>query len=81
VLRGHGGNVLGAGFSPDRARIVTASEDHTARVWDEASGSEIALLGGHTSTVWSAAFSPAGSRIVTASQDTTARILGCSDGQ
>src|SRR5947209_10161158 len=33
-FRGHGGAVFSAAFSPDGARIVTASQDGTARVWD-----------------------------------------------
>jgi WD40 repeat protein len=48
-------------FSPDGSRVVTASFDHTARIWDAATG-------------FSAAFSRDGSRIVTASEDKTARI-------
>ncbi|MCY2991069.1 MAG: WD40 repeat domain-containing protein [Planctomycetota bacterium] len=34
ALLRHEGSVLSAGFSPDGARVVTASEDQTARVWD-----------------------------------------------
>jgi hypothetical protein len=34
VLRGHGGGVTSAAFSPDGLTIVTASWDKTARVWD-----------------------------------------------
>ena len=47
-----------AAFSPDGSRIVTTSEDKTARVWDAATGSEIAILRGHAGPVRSAAFSP-----------------------
>ena len=69
--------VVSAAFSPDGARVVTASDDGTARIWDAASGKELAPLGGHTSEVASAAFSPDGARVVTASQDGTARIYAC----
>src|SRR5262249_1018099 len=34
VLKGHVGRVLNASFSPDGKRIVTASGDGTARLWD-----------------------------------------------
>jgi WD40 repeat protein len=34
ALLGHKGFVLSAAFSPDGTRIVTASEDSTARIWD-----------------------------------------------
>jgi hypothetical protein len=33
VLEGHHGWVMSAAFSPDGKRIVTASDDKTARVW------------------------------------------------
>jgi WD40 repeat protein len=56
-------------------RIVTASADETARIWDAvASAKEIAILRGHEYGVTSATFSRDGSRIVTASADKTARI-------
>ena len=64
-----------AAFSPDGKRIVTASEDKTARLWDAATGKPIGEpLKGHEDSVKSAAFSPDGTRIVTASADKTARL-------
>jgi WD40 repeat protein/energy-coupling factor transporter ATP-binding protein EcfA2 len=73
ALVGHDDAVWSAAFSPDGSRIVTASEDKTARIWDAATGKEIKVLRGHDGYVFSAGFSPDGSRIVTASQDQTAR--------
>jgi WD40 repeat protein len=65
--------VVTAAFSPDGKRIVTASSDKTARLWD-ADGKPIGELQGHTDAVYSAAFSPDGKRIVNASEDNTARL-------
>ena len=38
ILRGHEGDVQSAAFSPDGTRIVTASVDETARIWDADDG-------------------------------------------
>ena len=45
MLRGHSFSVESAAFSPDGSRIVTASSDNTARIWDAATGKELAILG------------------------------------
>ena len=76
---GHEGPVTSAAFSPDGSRIVTASWDNTGRIWDAASGKQIAVLS-DASRVASAAFSPDGSRIVTASLINTARIWDAASG-
>ena len=65
--------VVHAVFSTDGSRIVTASLDKTARLWD-ATGTLISTLRGHTAGVMHAAFNPNGSRIITASSDKTARL-------
>jgi WD40 repeat protein len=44
ILRGHKGIVNSAAFSTDRTRVVTASHDKTARIWDAATGNEIIVL-------------------------------------
>ncbi|WP_437579926.1 nSTAND1 domain-containing NTPase [Sorangium sp. So ce887] len=70
----HPDGVRHADYSPDGSRIVTASDDGTARVWNADGTGEPLILRGHQNGVRSAAFSPDGKRIVTASHDGTARV-------
>ena len=72
--------VNSAAFSPDGSRVLTASYDHTARLWDAKTGAPLAILLGHMDAVTSAVFSPDGSRIVTASNDDTARLWDAKTG-
>lgn len=80
LLIGHNDTVWTATFSPDATRIVTASNDKTARIWDANSGIQLANLTGHTELLFSAAFSPDGKRVVTSSYDKTARIWDATSG-
>ncbi|WP_433934897.1 protein kinase [Sorangium cellulosum] len=70
----HPDSVLDASYSPDGKRIVTASVDNTARVWNADGTGEPLVLRGHEERVFSAAFSPDGKRILTTSFDNTARV-------
>jgi serine/threonine protein kinase len=74
TLRGHLDPVRSVAFSPDGLRVVTGSDDHTAKVWEAASGRERVTLTGHNAEISSVAFSPDGQRIVTGSVDRTARV-------
>ena len=56
------------------SRVVTASDDNTARVWRADGTGQPIVLRGHNQTVASAAFSSDGSLVVTASWDKTARV-------
>ena len=76
VLEGHDDEVACCAFSPDGARVVTASSDETARIWDAETGAVLRTLEGHDGTVRCCAFSPNGACVVTASFDKTARIWG-----
>lgn len=66
--------VISAQFSPDSRRVVTASLDGTARVWDAQTGRPLTEWLRHEDWVAYAEFSPNGTRVLTASSDGTARI-------
>ncbi len=75
-----GGGVQDASFSPDGSRVVTASEDGTAQVWDAATGQKIGQPMRHANWVHTAEFSPDGTKVVTASWDGTARVWDARTG-
>jgi WD40 repeat protein len=78
---GHAAYVHMAAFSANGQRLLTASDDHTARVWDAATGQLIAPLKGHAGAVLGAVWSPDGKRILTASEDHTARVWDAVSGR
>ena len=78
---GHTSSVRSAVFSPDGTKILTASWDKTARLWESSSGNLLHSLEGHTDRVYSAVFSPDGTKILTASKDGTARLWESSSGK
>ena len=75
MLEGHRGAVRNVAFSPDGKRVVTGSDDHTARVWDLSGATPAAIvLEGHRGRVRSVAITSDGKRVVTGSDDSTARV-------
>ena len=65
-LSGHERVVTSVAFSPDGRRLVSASRDRDAILWDVASGKALRVLRGHFGPVSDARFSPDGRWIVTA---------------
>ncbi len=81
TLTRHTAEVRSAAFSPNGKKIVTASYDNTAKIWDALTGECLHALEGHTDRVWSAVFSPDGKKVATGSWDKTAKIWDASTGQ
>jgi WD40 repeat protein/tRNA A-37 threonylcarbamoyl transferase component Bud32/TPR repeat protein len=81
AVRGHKDWVTSAVFSPDGRRMLTASVDGTARIWDTQTGYEIRRFTASGSAIFSAAFSPDGARVITAHIDRLARIWDAADGR
>jgi dipeptidyl aminopeptidase/acylaminoacyl peptidase len=68
-------------FSRDGKLLLTASEDHTARLWDTATGKPVGKPMLHKDIVKDAAISPDGKFAATACRDGTARLWQCRTGQ
>jgi eukaryotic-like serine/threonine-protein kinase len=61
-------------FRPDGTRVVVASNDGHASVWNMVTGDEVCLLTGHTNVITDAQYSPDGSFIVTTGYDSHIKI-------
>jgi len=95
ILKGHTDAVLDVTFSPDGTKIVSASADITARIWDAETGKKLKILRGHLnlegreralmndkkSVVSVATFSPGGRTIATGGTDGTVRIWDTESGK
>ena len=78
VLSGHSDIVTSVDWSPDGKRLVSASDDGTARIWDVA-GNPLAVLDGHQGAVTRALWSPDGKLIAASGADGTTQIWSVAD--
>ncbi len=78
---GHSAPINYAEYCPKGKTIVTASSDHTAKIWDAETGRLLHSFEGHTGWINSARFSPDGKNVVTASDDHTAKIWNSENGK
>ncbi|WP_224362835.1 serine/threonine-protein kinase [Hyalangium versicolor] len=72
-LIAHTSSVLHMAVSPDGLRLLTASADGTARLWDLSSGESRALPGHEGPVLW-VAFSSDGRQMLSAGQDGTVQV-------
>ncbi len=76
------GAVASAAISPDGKLVATGSWDHSAKIWNIATGQAIRKLdGGHAGYINSVRFSPDGKELLTASDDGTARLWNIESGK
>jgi len=80
-LKGHTASVNFAVFSPDGKKIISASMDDTARIWDTESGKELHKLEMRDGTLSSDAFSPDRKKMIVSNQSRTLRFLDAESGK
>jgi len=62
-------------FSPDGTKLAAAGADRAVRVWDVATGKDLAVIEDHADWIFDVAWSPDGKRLATASRDKTSKVF------
>lgn len=81
TMSGHDKPVVAVAFSPDGRRVLTGSEDGTARTWRTRAGKPQRVLRGHAGPVRAVAYSADGKKALTGSDDGTARLWDAEKGK
>jgi WD40 repeat protein len=77
----HNAQLSAARLSPDGQRVVTASTDKSAQLWDAHTGAPVGQPMVHADFVHDAEFNADGSLLVTATRDREARVFDGRDGR
>ncbi|NIN64528.1 MAG: hypothetical protein GTO63_07465 [Anaerolineae bacterium] len=80
-LRGHSQGIYRLAFNADGTRLITASYDGTAKVWDLTPDHELFARPAHGGMVYDVAYSPDGKMLATAGMDGTATIWAAESGE
>jgi Tol biopolymer transport system component/dienelactone hydrolase len=77
---GHTGEIKGVAFSPDSKYLATSASDHTARLWDVATGKQLHVFA-QPDALETVEFSPDGKYLLTAGLDHKAWLWDVATGQ
>ncbi|AMV36633.1 WD40 repeat domain-containing serine/threonine protein kinase [Planctomyces sp. SH-PL62] len=69
ALAGHAKEAWSLAFTPDGAILASGADDRQIKLWDVASGTELAAIEAHSQTVTGLAFSPDGRELASVSLD------------
>eukprot|EP00051_Salpingoeca_urceolata_P030626 m.492877 g.492877 ORF g.492877 m.492877 type:complete len:645 (-) comp34501_c0_seq1:50-1984(-) len=81
ALRGHASDIMDLAWSPDSKFLLSGSVDHSAIVFDVATGKQVQQLKDHRNFVQGVAWSPLGDQVITQSSDRSARVYNCASGK
>ncbi len=81
MVEDHADWVNDVAWSPDGTKLVSASRDKTAKVFDAKTGDSMVTFNSHNNTVNGVAFTPDGKQVVSSGADRQLRIWNVSDAK
>ena len=67
--------VFAVTFSPDGTKVASGGADRAIRIWEVATGKELAVIEDHADWVLDIAFSPDGKRLASGARDKTSKVF------